>query len=348
MAGEDQIVNTSTEAVLDIIRENFALVSRLGLPDLKSEYWTNLLAKGRQDFGGKGDFIHETELWSNFRNNVISKGMDNSNLPVEAREKALAKWNRMYDAIIAQIPKKYHPHVEESPIGNPTTIERDGRKVSGSTIEYAFMLSHIAPFLEKSRVVVEIGGGYGGLARAIKKTYRSLKYVLLDLPEANAIQTYYLKKCFPDGEHLYASDVYEKTRVNPEEQNFDFLVLPGPFIEKLPADSVDLFINTRSMMEMNLETVSFYFEHMHRQLRPGGAFYCINRYEKKTRLKDYPFDENWYLSYSSPWPSTIDQNPHHELVAVRTEHPVVRGAKELLHALPPFENRFWSRLFGRS
>ncbi len=102
--------------------------------------------------------------------------------------------------------------------------------------------------------------------------------------------------------------------MNPEDDDFDFLVLPGQFIEKLPIRSVDMFINTRSMMEMNLETVSYYFEHMHRQLRPGGAFYCINRYEKKTRLKDYPFDENWYVSYSSPWPSYIDQNPHHELI----------------------------------
>ncbi len=179
MAGENQTEDASTEAVLDLIRENFALVSRLGLPDLKSEYWTNLLAKGRQDFGGKGDFINETELWSNFRNNVISKGLDNSNLPVEAQDVALAKWNRMYDEIIAQIPDAYHPHVEESPIGNPTTIERDGKKVSRSTIEYAFMLSHITPFLERSRVVVEVGGGYGGLARAIKKTFKSVKYILL-------------------------------------------------------------------------------------------------------------------------------------------------------------------------
>ena len=69
----------------------------------------------------------------------------------------------------------------------------------------------------------------------------------------------------------------------------------------------------------------------------AGAFFCVNRYEKKTRLKDYPFDAHWYVSYSEPWPKLIDENPHHELVAVRTDFPVVNGLKEHVAAFPPFE-----------
>ncbi len=53
-------------------------------------------------------------------------------------------------------------------------------------------------------------------------------------------------------------------------------------------------------MEMDLETVSFFVGHIQERIATGGAFFCINRYEKKTRLKDYPFDAHWCVSYSEP------------------------------------------------
>ena len=116
----------------------------------------------------------------------------------------------------------------------------------------------------------------------------------------------------------------------------DFLVLPGQLIERLPRGSFGLVINTRSMMEMDLPTVSFYIGHIQDKLRPGGSFYCVNRYEKKTRLKAYPFDEKWYVSHSAPWPKFIDENPHHELVAVRARYRVLAGLREHVASFPPF------------
>jgi hypothetical protein len=60
-------------------------------------------------------------------------------------------------------------------------------------------------------------------------------------------------------------------------------------------------------------TVGFYLRHIQDKLAEGGS-YCRNRYAKKTRLKDYPFDRNG-ASPTPPWPRFIDENPHHELVA---------------------------------
>jgi hypothetical protein len=53
------------------MRANFALVSELGLPRIESEYWRELLSRGRQDHGGKEGFLDREDLWANFRNNVI-------------------------------------------------------------------------------------------------------------------------------------------------------------------------------------------------------------------------------------------------------------------------------------
>ena len=40
---------------------------------------------------------------------------------------------------------------------------------------------------------------------------------------------------------------------------YDYVILPGYLIEKIQNSFIDVFINTRSFMEMNIETVNFYF-----------------------------------------------------------------------------------------
>ena len=81
---------------------------------------------------------------------------------------------------------------------------------------------------------------------------------------------------------------------------FDFIILPGYLIDKLQDGFIDVFINTRSFMEMNLNTVNFYFSHIHRMIIEDGIFYCVNRYQKKTsgdlvKFKQLPFDTNGSL-----------------------------------------------------
>jgi hypothetical protein len=102
-------------------------------------------------------------------------------------------------------------------------------------------------------------------------------------------------------------------------------------------------------MEMDLGTVGFYLRHIQERLVEGGVFYCLNRYEKKTRLKDYPFDEKWRVAYSEPWPRFIDENPHHEIVAVRAARLVADGLKEHVAGFPPHDgvlNRMRAMLKG--
>ena len=320
------------------MRESYALVDELGLPNIHSEYWRKLLDEGRQAEGGKGDFIERDELWRDFRNNVITKGLDNANVPDEALPRVREKCRAIYARISRRIPKKFRHYLNESPIGNPRTFEIDNIALTQSSLEYVFMLTHLEPYLDGAGVVVEIGGGYGGLTRLIKLVFPQMKCVLLDLPEVNTIQTYFLAKAFPEATVLGLRDVAHRKAIDPSELDADFIVLPGQLIERLRPSSFDLAINTRSMMEMDLETVAFYVQHIQDKLAIGGSFFCLNRYEKKTRIKEYPFDDRWYVSYSEPWPEFIDQNPHHELIGVRTAFPVLNGLKEHVRAFPPYES----------
>lgn len=324
---------------------SYRLARELGVPDMKSDYWRELLAEGRQEYGGKGNFIEQEELWAGFRSNVITKGLDNANVPPEALDRMHAKWERMYREIRPQVPEGLRPFFEESPIGSPSTLEVDGFHISQSSLEYTFMLTHLAPYLAHASVVVDIGGGYGGLARLIKLAFPSIRLVLLDLPEVNAIQTYFLMNAFPDGAIVTLAELGDRPSIDPMSNDpvADFLVLPGPFMERLVPGSYQLVINTRSMMEMDAATVGFYIEHIQRSLAHDGFFYCVNRYEKKTRLKDYPFDDRWYVSYSKPWPSYIDPNPHHEIVAGRAGAVVMEGLREHVLDFPPYDSR-WKKM----
>ncbi len=322
--------------LFELMRESYALVDELGLPNIKSDYWHSILSVGRQGEGGKGDFIERDELWLDFRNNVITKGLDNANVPDEVLPRIHEKWKRIYETLAASIPDRFRRYLQESPIGNPRALEIDGVAITQSSIEYTYMLTHLDRYLAEAQVVVDIGGGYGGLARLIKLAHPETRLVLLDLPEINTIQTYFLGNALPDTTVLGLRDVSHQNVIDPREIDADFLVLPGQLIDRLRPGSFQMAINTRSMMEMDLETVSHYVGHIQDKLAIGGVFFCVNRYEKKTRLKEYPFDERWYVSYSEPWPNLIDANPHHELVAVRTDFPVVNGLKEHVAGFPPF------------
>lgn len=338
---------TASPPVFEILRESYAIANELGLPSIKSPYWEEVLARGRQGYGGKGDFLDRQDLWLDFRRNVITKGLDNANVPEEALPRLRDKCRAIHDAVKESIPSRFLPFLEECPIGNPARVDVDGVLMSQSSLEYTLMLTHLEPYVTEGTLVVDIGGGYGGLTRLLKCAFPSLRIILLDLPEVNAIQTYFLATAFPDRKLLSLRDVRDRETILPDALDFDFLVLPGQLIERLEDQSVWLFINTRSMMEMDAKTVEFYVHRIERKIRTGGFFYCLNRYEKKTRLNEYPFDDRWYVSYSASWPEVIDQNPHHEIVAGRATHRVLSGLREHVAGFPPRNGklrRIWRAL----
>lgn len=111
--------------------------------------------------------------------------------------------------------------------------------------------------------------------------------------------------------------------------------MPDWLAHQLAPESVNLVINTRSMMEMNRETIAKYFREIHLFLKPGGFFYNVNRYSKDTvgepiRFRDYPYDERWSVELSN---SSFFQPHVHEMMARRqAQHGTT--IKNVLKALP--------------
>lgn len=206
-------------------------------------------------------------------------------------------------------------------------------------IYYFWQISRIMDKLISTErpLIVEIGPGYGLMMSKMKKKYPQSRCVLLDLPELSAVQSYYLSCEFPEAKIFYYRDLLE---YGPSlfEMDFDFLILPGWMISTLPKNSVDVTINTRSMMEMNNNTIKYYFDHIHLTMKEHGILACFNRYEKNTagevsRIKHYPYDDYWSILLSQ---TSIMQEHIHELILGRLIEKNKFPVAEVLKSLQPF------------
>ena len=84
--------------------------------------------------------------------------------------------------------------LEENSIGNPVPFFLY-KKSSGNRIRHLFLLKKIFDYGQIVDVdaVIEIGGGYGCMAKIFQEINQDVDYTIFDLPEINLLQYYYLK-----------------------------------------------------------------------------------------------------------------------------------------------------------
>lgn len=144
--------------------------------------------------------------------------------------------------------------------------------------------------------ILDIGGGYGGLVGKLAKLFPSTKISLIDTPEGNLLQTFYLRKLFPDSPIA----VTDQSLETPNGFDARFLILPIRKFDVLFEFEWDLIINTRSMQEMDPEDITLYFDLIQKRLRNRGIFYNANQLTGGAAGIPYnisrsPYDDNWAL-----------------------------------------------------
>ena len=116
-------------------------------------------------------------------------------------------------------------------------------------IWYKILSESISP-KKLPKNVCEIGGGFGSFAEVIIRNLDS-KILLIDLPEANLMSAYYLKENFPE-KKLYLFDDYQINEfLSFDDYNKNDIIILPPNCNIDKAIKFDLFVNSRSMMEMN-------------------------------------------------------------------------------------------------
>lgn len=91
---------------------------------------------------------------------------------------------------------RWEPAIQESSAGRPVPFYLYP-KSSGNLIHHAYHLSQLEDRtgirMERMGLLVEFGGGYGGMCRLVHNLGFKGKYLIFDLPEFSALQKYFLK-----------------------------------------------------------------------------------------------------------------------------------------------------------
>jgi hypothetical protein len=142
-------------------------------------------------------------------------------------------------------------------IGNPFGLEIDGVFIPwGSEYKhyYATELNRLTAD-EDHPVVVELGGGYGGMAYYLIRDSAKTTYVDFDLPENLALTGYYLLRAFPEMKIvLYGEeDLCDATLCNNR-----IVLMPSFEMTRMRDMSATAVFNSYSLAEMSEEAIEEY------------------------------------------------------------------------------------------
>ncbi len=145
----------------------------------------------------------------------------------------------------------------------------NGKLINEDLLRYMNMIRimrNVYPFSPDTRCrILEIGGGWGGLAYQIKKHCSGVNYILVDLPYTLYFAVYYLYRLNPSL-RLW---VYSRDEDPAKFLDYDFIFLPPWALEAIPKKSIDIAINQSSLGEMTEKQVGFYSENLARITKIG-------------------------------------------------------------------------------
>ena len=252
----------------------------------RSIHWDNFYEKNNKFFDIKNLI--------NFRKNqILSKGLDDAmNLQNKLDLiEALDHFNNSF--LRKNLPK--------TNVGNcQYSINYLGYYFDYGIIHHLKWYEKIENFIQNDDYVLEIGGGFGSLARIILLN-KNVKYFLIDLPETNMMSNYYLQNHFPEKKIFNYLD-FKKYNIENEIKNFDIFILPPNSLNKKNIN-YNFIINARSFMEMNIDTITNYFQFIQDKIKNNGYFLNINRYLKYSagediKFENYPYDNFWETEIS--------------------------------------------------
>lgn len=284
------------------ILKNYYINKKTKYQSHQSKHWKII-------YGKKFKELKEYDI-QNFRNNFLSKGLDDSFYSLDFKKK-------ICNSFIKEIGQLFlKKNLNKKNIGNlKNFFFFENLKIDINELFHIYWLHNLKKKIKKKiKITCEIGGGYGSLAEKIIKNYKC-KYILIDLPETNILSSYYLSRNFPKKKIFFGNKknafVLDKKLLSKYDV---FILTPQYSFDNL---EIDLFINTRSFMEMESKTVKNYFKLIHKFISKDGFFLNINRYKKKTVLKpmsfsEYPYDKKWSVIYSEV--SWMQKHCHHLLV----------------------------------
>lgn len=159
----------------------------------------------------------------------------------------------------------------ETPLASPAVRSHvQGRTVSASFLWHLCLHARLSGLLTPRRVI-EIGGGFGGLARLNALAWPDCHQVLVDLPETLVFAYAYLRLTLPTHRVVFATSAADL------DSACDILLVPTALLYALDGQSFDLAINVASFGEMTESAVAAYHDLLQNRLLVAH-FYSINQF----------------------------------------------------------------------
>jgi SAM-dependent methyltransferase len=235
-----------------------------------SEYWTY--------FSKLCSYIYELsdESLDNIRIHTYHLTGDNYQL-YEFGDPQVFMANSKLQSLTRDLPSEWVLSEPDSGIG----FRIDGRLVSQDTVRYQGVIkslydSGILDKLqqEKAPLILEIGGGYGALARHIKAAIPKSKVIIVDIPETLFMSAVYLaKNTKKDSVYVFSNDDWDKDILT--ESAYDFVLLPNGATNLLSDPDIHLALNVASFQEMRQSEAEDYFGFLRDNL--SGPLYSCNQ-----------------------------------------------------------------------
>lgn len=184
-----------------------------------------------------------------------------------------------------------------------TIVRREGRKLSPDLLRYvayARQIDEMWPSGRRPAGILEIGSGYGGLARTLKAFHPETRYWLTDLPESLRCAEIYLRAAYPEARIASLGAAFAG-----EVPDAEFYLVPVQEAARvLSGRKFDLAINVWSFGEMPNDYVNLWLKLLQDGCRVEWL-YTINSFmapvtpvsTDRTRIGDWLFglDDRWAI-----------------------------------------------------
>jgi putative sugar O-methyltransferase len=152
---------------------------------------------------------------------------------------------------------------QESEIGNPIRIRRNGQLISQdaahSCRELNTLFSVAGLSKDQRYTFAELGAGQGRLAEMVGRSTSS-RYLIFDIPPTLAVSQWYIQQLFPSEKIFTFREFSDWSEVRESVESSRFAFFTPNQIRHLPEKSVDVFINICSLMEMRKDQVRFFLD----------------------------------------------------------------------------------------
>ena len=212
-----------------------------------NEIYDNNFKSYHWEYQNRKKDLFKIENLENFRNNKLSEGLDDQFYTEKETKQLFQSLLKDYDEdfIIKMLDNRN--------IGNSNiSFKYKDKNYSANELFHIKYMAKITKYIKtnKDSIICEIGPGYGSFISKFLKIFNN-KIILIDLPEANFINSFFLKTIFPEKKIFLTSDIRNsKIDIKDIEENDVIIICPW---DKLPNLKFDFIINSRSMMEMNQE-----------------------------------------------------------------------------------------------